>query len=86
MTSRRALAGTAVTALLVLGPVQGAFAAETPSPMAQLIFEPLGGEMLRVPAGATALRRPDATFCYHALTLWMDPSQTDANVTWTSFT
>ena len=56
-----------------------AHGASRPGPLVQLLLEPLGGAIARVPEGETALGRRDVPWCYHALSLWMDPSEeTDA--------
>jgi FAD/FMN-containing dehydrogenase len=52
-------------------------AAKAPSPMTQLVFQPLGGAESRVADDATPLPRPQAPFAFQALGLWMDP-RTDA--------
>ena len=49
--------------------------ASRPGPMVQLLLEPLGGAIARVPEDETALGRRDVPWCYHALSLWMDPSE-----------
>jgi len=55
-----------------------------PGPMVQLLLEPLGGAIARVPEDATALGRRDVPWCFHALSLWMDPdpATADAHVAW----
>jgi FAD/FMN-containing dehydrogenase len=48
-------------------------------PLAQLLFEPMGGAMRRVAEDATALGRRDVDWCYHALAMWMEPdAETEA--------
>ena len=56
-----------------------------PGPMVQLLIEPMGGAISRVPDGATALGRRDVPWCYHALGMWMEPDAetADAHVAWT---
>jgi len=49
-----------------------------PSPMTQLVLQPLAGAESRVPDDATPLPRPDAPFAFQALGLWLDPA-TDAD-------
>jgi hypothetical protein len=58
--------------------------AARPGPMCQLLLEPMGGAMRNTADGDTALGRRDVPWCYHALSLWMDPSQEahDAHVAW----
>ncbi|HKN93419.1 MAG TPA: FAD-binding oxidoreductase [Thermoleophilaceae bacterium] len=57
---------------------------QRPGPMVQLLLEPLGGAIAEMGEDDTALGRRDASWCYHALSLWMDPSQevADAHVAW----
>ncbi len=52
-----------------------AHGASRPGPLVQLLLEPLGGAIARVPEGETALGRRDVPWCYHALSLWMDPGE-----------
>ncbi len=61
-----------------------AHGASRPGPMVQLLLEPLGGAIGRVPEDETALGRRDVPWCYHALALWMEPDQAtaDAHVAW----
>ena len=54
-----------------------------PSPLTTVLIQPLGGAYARVPADATALAHRDAGWCYHALGLWPDPSDTPRNRAWT---
>ena len=54
---------------------QGAMRA---GPLAQLLIEPLGGAIRRMPEDATALGRRDVDWCYHALAMWMEPDETTA--------
>ena len=58
--------------------------ASRPGPMVQLLLEPLGGAMSRVDENDSALGRRDHPWIYHALSLWMDPSQeaADAHIGW----
>ncbi len=53
-------------------------------PMVQLLLEPLGGAIARVGEDDTALGRRDVPWCYHALSMWMDPdpAAADAHVAW----
>jgi FAD/FMN-containing dehydrogenase len=53
-----------------------------PSPMTQVILEPLGGEMMRIGDADLALNLPDAKWSYFCLALWPDPADDDANVAW----
>jgi FAD/FMN-containing dehydrogenase len=61
-----------------------AHGASRPGPMDQLLLEPLGGAIARVPEDDTALGRRDVPWCMHALALWMEPDQAtaDAHVAW----
>ncbi len=56
--------------------------AKRPGPMVQLLLEPLGGQIAR--NEDTAISRRDVSWCYHALSMWMDPSEeaADAHVAW----
>jgi hypothetical protein len=56
--------------------------ASRPNPMSQLLLEPLGGAISEVGEEDTALGRRDVTWCYHALTLWMEPEQDAAQIAW----
>ena len=52
-----------------------------PSPLTQLILQPLGGAFARVAEGETALgHRQRATWCWHDLSLWMDPADDEPNL------
>jgi FAD/FMN-containing dehydrogenase len=55
-----------------------------PSPMTQLIVEPMGGAIRRTGAERSALRGRDAGWCFHALAMWTDPSEEAEreHVTW----
>jgi hypothetical protein len=55
-----------------------------PSPSVQLLLEPLGGAVSRMGEEDTALGRRDVPWCYHALSMWMEPGQKayDAHVAW----
>jgi FAD binding domain/Berberine and berberine like len=44
-----------------------------PGPMCNLLLEPMGGQIARMHPEATSIGRRDAAWCYHALSLWMDP-------------
>jgi hypothetical protein len=61
-----------------------AHGASRPGPMVQLLLEPLGGAISRTPDDETALGRRDVPWCYHALSMWMEPGQEvhDAHVAW----
>jgi FAD/FMN-containing dehydrogenase len=55
-----------------------------PGPLVQLLLEPMGGAISHVGEDDTALGRRDVRWCYHALSLWMEPDQdaADAHVAW----
>jgi FAD/FMN-containing dehydrogenase len=55
-----------------------------PGPMVQLLLEPLGGAVAEMGENDTALGRRDVAWCYHALSMWMDPDQAtaDAHFAW----
>jgi FAD/FMN-containing dehydrogenase len=53
-----------------------------PSPMSQVILEPLGGAMHRIGDGDLSLRIPDAKWSYFCLGLWPDAADDEANVAW----
>jgi hypothetical protein len=57
-------------------------AMRAPSPLTVTLFQPLGGAIARVPAGATALGRRDAGWAYHALAQWDDPDADGSNIAW----
>ncbi len=61
-----------------------AHGATRPGPMAQLLIEPMGGAMKHLGDEDTAISRRDADWCFHAISLWADPSQevADAHVAW----
>jgi FAD/FMN-containing dehydrogenase len=64
--------------------VLAAHGASRPGPMVQLLLEPMGGAMTRMGPDDTALGRRDAPWCYHALAMWMDPSDetAEAHIAW----
>jgi FAD/FMN-containing dehydrogenase len=53
-----------------------------PSPMTQVVFEPLGGAMDRMDRSSMALSVPDAPWAYHCLGLWPDAMPDEPNVEW----
>jgi hypothetical protein len=55
-----------------------------PGPLVQLLMEPMGGAIGRVADDETALGRRDVPWCYHALSMWMEPDAetADAHVAW----
>jgi FAD/FMN-containing dehydrogenase len=54
-----------------------------PAPFGQLILGPLGGALARTDRGSMALTIDDGTWTYFCLSMWMDPSQDEANIAWT---
>jgi FAD/FMN-containing dehydrogenase len=58
--------------------------AARPGPLVQLLLEPLGGMMARIPEEDSALGRRDMPWIYHALALWTEPDQAsaDTHVRW----
>ena len=60
------------------------YGASRPGPLVQLLLEPMGGAISDVGEHDTALGRRDVRWCYHALSLWMEPDQdtADAHVAW----
>ena len=58
--------------------------ASRPGPMVQLLLEPMGGAISRATSEETALGVRDVPWCYHALSLWMEPDEatSDAHIAW----
>lgn len=56
--------------------------ADIPSPMSVVLVQPLGGAYARVTAQESALGHRDAGWAYHALSLWPDPADSEANRAW----
>jgi FAD/FMN-containing dehydrogenase len=58
--------------------------ARRPGAHVQLLLEPMGGAIARVDADATALGRRDIPWCFHALSMWVEPdaATADAHVAW----
>jgi hypothetical protein len=52
--------------------------ASRPGPMVQLLLEPMGGAISRADTSETALGVRDAPWCYHALSMWMEPDEDTA--------
>jgi FAD binding domain/Berberine and berberine like len=61
----------------VIGKLAG-HGASRPGPMVQLLLEPMGGAISRVRTEDTALGVRDVPWCYHALSLWMEPDEVTA--------
>jgi FAD/FMN-containing dehydrogenase len=53
------------------------------SPNTQLLFQPLGGAIARVPTDATAVGRRDGGWAYHLLSMWSDPAEDERHFAWT---
>jgi FAD/FMN-containing dehydrogenase len=62
-----------------------AMTAEPTSPIAQVLFQPMGGAIGRTAPGDTALPVRDAKWCYHALTVWLPEvmGPDEVHVNWT---
>jgi FAD/FMN-containing dehydrogenase len=60
------------------------FAKRIPSPFTHILIQPLGGAYARVDAADTALTHRDAGWAYHALNLWVDEADDEANRAWTT--
>ena len=58
--------------------------ANRPGPFVQLLMEPLGGAIPRMAGEDSALGRRDVPWCYHALSMWMEPDEETAaaHVAW----
>jgi FAD/FMN-containing dehydrogenase len=54
-----------------------------PSPMTGLLFESIHGAVTRVGVTDTAVQHREPGYNLVMTSVWMDPSQTDANVAWT---
>ena len=52
-----------------------AHGAARPGPMTQLLLEPMGGAMTKLDPDDTAIGRRDVAWCYHALSMWMEPGE-----------
>ncbi len=53
-----------------------------PTPFGQLVLGPLGGALARTDHDAMALTLDDGEWTYFCLSMWMDPSQDEANIAW----
>ncbi|MFD1564131.1 FAD-binding oxidoreductase [Haloarchaeobius amylolyticus] len=58
------------------------YAAELPSPLSEIFFAQIGGEMGRVPADATAYPHRDAEYAMNVHTRWEDPAMDDRCIAW----
>jgi FAD/FMN-containing dehydrogenase len=54
-----------------------------PSPMTGLLFEHIHGAVTRIDVADTAVQHRESGYNLLMTSVWTDPSQTDANVTWT---
>lgn len=59
-----------------------AHGARRPGPLVQLLLEPLGGAIDRLAENESAISRRDVPWCYHALSLWMDPAEDEGHFAW----
>jgi hypothetical protein len=57
-------------------------AAKTPSPLSQMVLQPLAGAESRVEPGAVPLPRPESPFGFQALGLWLDPAADADNISY----
>jgi FAD/FMN-containing dehydrogenase len=70
-----ALPDTAIDHLL-------AVTADIPSPLTEVLIQPLGGAYARVAPHTTALAHRDAPWMYHALAMWTERAETPLNRSW----
>ena len=56
--------------------------ASVPSPMSAILFEHLHGEVTRIPVESAAVAQRDEGYNVLIPGVWMDPTETDANVAW----
>ena len=57
-------------------------AASVTSPLTNVLLQPLGGAVARIPSEATPFRHRDAAYAYHALTSWADDAD-EHHIAWT---
>ena len=55
----------------------------TPSPMNAILFEHMHGQVTRIPVESSAVAQRDEGYNLLIPSIWMDPADTEANVTWT---
>jgi FAD/FMN-containing dehydrogenase len=60
--------------------------ASTPSPMNAILIEHFHGAVCRIPADAAAVPHREEGFNLVLPSVWLDPADTDANITWTKET
>ena len=53
-----------------------------PSPLSQILLVPGGGAIARIPDDRTALAQRQAPFNLHILSMWGDPADDAANISW----
>lgn len=58
------------------------YAADLPSPLSEIVFGQLGGEMARVPSDAMAYPHRDAAYAMNVYTRWEDPAMDDECIAW----
>jgi FAD/FMN-containing dehydrogenase len=56
---------------------------ETPSPLTQVLLEPLGGAVARTDQRSMALSTPEAPWAYHCLSAWKTAAEDEHNISWT---
>jgi FAD/FMN-containing dehydrogenase len=54
-----------------------------PSPMTNMVLEPVHGAVTRVPVDATAVPHRDKSYNLVITAVWMDPAATNENIAWT---
>jgi hypothetical protein len=54
-----------------------------PSPMTNMVLEPVHGAVTRVPVDATAVPHRDKSYNLVMTGVWMDPAATNENIAWT---
>ena len=52
------------------------------SPLTSVLLMPMGGTIARVPDEATPLGLRDATYNFHAITMWADPAEPEKHIRW----
>ncbi|MDF9747131.1 FAD-binding oxidoreductase [Natrinema salsiterrestre] len=58
------------------------YAADLPTPLSEIFFGQIGGEMARVPSDATAYPHRDAEYAMNVHTRWEDPATDDECIAW----
>jgi len=57
--------------------------AVSPSPMTNMVLEPVHGQVTRVPVDATAVPHREPSYNFVITAVWTDPAATEENVAWT---